>query len=112
MEKVVLEMMLVDWFDVQGIGVTYKDDNYRVIRCCFLSELDMTADDPALRHVLEHIQSPVDFVKLRGANCGSGEFCTEAPVWSRYVSKSPIRYFLRPCTFFLTSDSTRMFDAV
>ena len=58
-----LELAQADgWFDVSGFDAAYEGDNARIERRFLNSDDRITADIVILRHVLEHIQSPHQFI--------------------------------------------------
>ncbi len=108
-----LEMMLADGFDVQGFDPTYEGDNDRVTRQHFSSELGINADGLVLRHVLEHVQNPVEFLmQLRDAN-GGGKIYIEVPCLDWICNQHAwFDIFYEHVNYFRIADIHRMFDVV
>ena len=68
-----LEMLLKHGVDVTGFDPTYEGDNPRILKKFFEPGLFQAANGLILRHVLEHIQDPVEFLfQLKEANNGKG----------------------------------------
>ncbi len=75
-----LEMLLQRGFDVTGFDPAYEGANERITRRFFTPESGIRADGLILRHVLEHIQDPFQFLlQLKQANGGSGRIYIEVP---------------------------------
>lgn len=75
-----LEMLTAKGFDITGFDPTYEGDNPAVVKKYFASELGIRAVGIVLRHVLEHIQDPFQFLlQLKEANGGSGRIYIEVP---------------------------------
>lgn len=67
-----LEILLRQGFDITGFDPIYEGTNPRIERHYFEQGQGIKAKGLILRHVLEHIQDPVDFLMhLREANGGS-----------------------------------------
>lgn len=75
-----LEMLLAKGFDVTGFDPAYEGNNPRVQRKYFASGVIDVAEGLILRHVLEHIPNPYDFLRLLSdANGGRGKIYIEVP---------------------------------
>jgi hypothetical protein len=75
-----LEQLLSAGIDVRGFDPAYEGDNPRIDRRPFDPAVGLTGQGLVLRHVLEHLQSPFDFLaQLRTANGGSGLIYIEVP---------------------------------
>jgi hypothetical protein len=75
-----LETLLAKGFDVTGFDPTYEGENPRVKRQYFAPGLIEKGNGLVLRHVLEHIQSPITFLaQLKVTNGGSGKIYIEVP---------------------------------
>lgn len=109
-----LEMMLADGFDALGFDPTYEGDNPLVTKQYFSSELGINADGLVLRHVLEHVQDPVGFLKqLRDANGGSGKIYIEVPCFDWICDQHAwFDIFYEHVNYFRISDFHRMFNVV
>ena len=58
-----LEMLLEKGFDITGFDPIYEGRNPRIRRQNFQPGVDIQAEGVILRHVLEHIQDPVGFLR-------------------------------------------------
>ncbi len=75
-----LEHLLALGFDVTGIDPAYEGSNPRVIKGRFSRAAGLRAAGLVLRHVLEHIPQPAEFLaELREANGGGGTILIEVP---------------------------------
>lgn len=75
-----LEHLLARGFDIIGIDPAYEGDNSRVVKGHFNREAGLRAEGLILRHVLEHIPQPLDFLaELAEANGGIGTILIEVP---------------------------------
>ena len=75
-----LEFLSESGFDITGFDPAYEGSNPRVKRHNFAPGVGITAQALILRHVLEHIQNPLQFLQgLRTANGGSGLIYIEVP---------------------------------
>jgi len=67
-------------FKIVGIDPTYEGTNPLVIKEYFSTNTGISADGIILRHVLEHVQNPIEFLKqIRDSNGGSGRIYIEVP---------------------------------
>ena len=110
-----LELLLKQGFDITGFDSTYDGNNPRVVKRYF--EPDIIAS-PArgliLRHVLEHIPGPIDFLfRLRQANGGAGLIYIEVPCFDWIVRRRTwFDIFYEHVNYFRLSDFYRMFGRV
>ena len=109
-----LEMLLADGFDVWGFDATYEGTNSRVIKQYFTPEFGIQADGLILRHVLEHIQDPFNFLmKLKDANGGGGKIYIEVPCFDWICGQRAwFDVFFEHVNYFRLSDFHRMFDVI
>ena len=67
-------------FEITGIDPIYTGANSSILKKYFSSDLGLRADGIILRHVLEHVQYPVDFlVNICESNGGIGKIYIEVP---------------------------------
>jgi hypothetical protein len=75
-----LELLVAHGIDAYGCDPTYTGKSERVVREFFSEKLGLTGDLIILRHVLEHIQNPVDFLyRIAAANGNKGLIYIEVP---------------------------------
>lgn len=101
-------------FDITGVDPIYEGENPRIIKEYFSAELGLRADGMVLRHVLEHIQNPVDFLAmLRDANGGVGKIYIEVPCFDWICQRRAwFDIFYEHVNYFRLSDFYRMFGRV
>lgn len=82
-------MPLARGIDVTGFDSTYDGVNPRVVKKYFEPCIIATpAKELILRHVLEHIQNPYDFLcQLRDVNAGGGLIYIEVPCFDWILQK-------------------------
>jgi SAM-dependent methyltransferase len=109
-----LEMLLVKGFDVTGFDPTYEGSNPRVIKQYFSPAVGIKASGLVLRHVLEHIQDPYNFLQeLKAANGGSGKIYIEVPCFDWICEhRAWFDIFYEHVNYFRLSDFSRMFGSV
>src|SRR6185369_355636 len=101
-------------FDVTGLDPTYEGSNPRVVRQYFTPETGIRADAMILRHVLEHVQDPIEFLAgLLEANGGRGEIYIEVPCLDWIVQRRAwFDIFYEHVNYFRRADFPRMFGTV
>ncbi|MBU0750995.1 MAG: methyltransferase domain-containing protein [Gammaproteobacteria bacterium] len=109
-----LEVLSEKGFDITGFDPTYEGTNARVKRHYFESGVGITAQGLILRHVLEHVQHPVQFLEqLRMANAGSGLIYIEVPCFDWICEhRAWFDVFYEHVNYFRQIDFERMFDRV
>lgn len=109
-----LEMLLERGFGVKGFDPTYEGDNPHVERQYFTSNLGFQGKGLILRHVLEHIQDPVNFLfQLKDANGGSGKIYIEVPCLEWICQhRAWFDIFYEHVNYFRLSDFYRLFGQV
>jgi SAM-dependent methyltransferase len=109
-----LELLLDKGFDVTGFDPTYEGSNPRVIKNYFDINSNITASGVVLRHVLEHIQNPVDFLLgLRDSNANDGLIYIEVPCFDWICKKRAwFDIFYEHVNYFRIDDFYRMFDVI
>jgi len=101
-------------FKITGLDPSYEGDNPLVIRKYFTAELGLRADGIVLRHVLEHVKNPIEFLRLiRDANGGFGRVYIEVPCFD-WICKQHAWFdvFYEHVNYFRASDFKRMFNNV
>ena len=110
-----LEMLLERGVDVTGFDSTYEGENPRVVKKYFEPGIIATpAKGLVLRHVLEHILNPYDFLcQLRDANDGGGVIYIEVPCFDWILRKRAwFDIFYEHVNYFRLNDFDRMFNRV
>ncbi|RMG23314.1 MAG: methyltransferase domain-containing protein [Methanobacteriota archaeon] len=101
-------------YRVVGVDPAYEGEDPNIIAAPFDPALGVTADGLILRHVLEHVPYPVDFLKvLRDANGGKGLIYIEVPCFD-WICKNKAWYdiFYEHTNYFRLSDFRRIFSEV
>lgn len=109
-----LEMLLAKGFDITGFDPTYEGDSPRVVRKYFEPSSGIKAIGLVLRHVLEHIEHPYEFLsQLRDANGGGGLIYIEVPCFAWICERRAwFDLFYEHVNYFRISDFVRMFGHV
>jgi hypothetical protein len=109
-----LEMLQADKFDITGFDPTYEGNNPNIIKELFSSNSFKSSKGIILRHVLEHIPNPFDFLcQLRRANGGGGLIYIEVPCFD-WICKKKTWYdiFYEHVNYFRMQDFIKMFSRV
>ncbi len=109
-----LEMLAARGIDITGFDPAYEGDNPRVERRSFAPGSGIAARGVVLRHVLEHIQAPHDFLRqLQAANGGGGRIYIEVPCFDWILEhRAWFDIFYEHVNYFRLSDFRRMFADV
>lgn len=109
-----VEALSESGFDITGFDSAYEGSNPRIKRHHFEPGVGMTAQALILRHVLEHIQNPQQFLQgLRTANEGSGLIYIEVPCFDWICEhRAWFDIFYEHANYFRLADFGRMFDRV
>lgn len=101
-------------YPVTGIDPAYEGDDPHVIKAPFVASLGLTAEGIVLRHVLEHIAQPFDFLTaIREANGGRGKIYIEVPCLDWIVrQRAWFDIFYEHVNYFRLADFQRMFGMV
>lgn len=109
-----LETLLANGFDAIGFDPTYEGSNPRIHCCYFQQEIGIKTNGLILRHVLEHIQNPLNFLhQLKEANGGSGRIYIEVPCL-QWICEHQAWFdiFYEHVNYFQISDFYRIFGTV
>jgi len=109
-----LEYLQSQEFNIIGIDPTYEGNNPSVIKQYFSPEIGIKSDGIILRHVLEHVKDPMDFLsRIRDANGGSGKIYIEVPCF-RWICDHCAWFdiFYEHVNYFQLDDFYRMFGVV
>ncbi len=109
-----LELLLGRGCDITGFDAAYEGSNPRVRRQYYEPGLIDRAEGLILRHVLEHVQHPFDFLqRLRDANGGGGRIYIEAPCFDWICEhKAWFDIFYEHVNYFRLTDFRRMFGEI
>jgi len=109
-----LEMLIDRGFKVTGFDPTYEGSNPNIERRYFTSNVGLQGKALILRHVLEHIQNPVDFLfQLKDANGGRGKIYIEVPCFDWICQhRAWFDIFYEHVNYFRLSDFHRLFGEV
>jgi len=109
-----LEQLQELGFDITGMDPSYEGTNPKVMKKYFNPEAGVRADGVILRHVLEHVQEPVEFLKkIRDANGGGGKIYIEVPCFDWICQhRAWFDIFYEHVNYFRLGDFTRMFGKV
>jgi SAM-dependent methyltransferase len=109
-----LELLLAEGHDARGIDPAYEGDSRYIIRRHFEPGLGIRGDAIIMRHVLEHIPAPMNFLELvRDANGGSGRIYIEVPCLEWILRNNAwFDVFYEHVNYFRLEDFARMFECV
>jgi Methyltransferase domain len=109
-----LENLQALGFEITGLDPTYEGLNPGIIKKYFTPQIGLKSDGIILRHVLEHIPDPVQFLfDIRESNGGRGKIYIEVPCFDWICEH---RAWFDICyehvNYFRLSDFPRMFDTI
>ena len=109
-----LEILKQQGYEVTGIDPAYEGDSPDVVKACFEPALGIRVDAVVLRHVLEHMMAPVDFLRqVADANGGRGLIYIEVPCFDWICqSRAWFDIYYEHVNYFRLSDFHRMFEHV
>lgn len=109
-----LEILATKGVEATGFDPAYEGDNPRIQRMYFSKQLGRQANGIILRHVLEHIENPVDFLhRLSNANECKGLIYIEVPCFDWILdNKAWFDIFYEHVNYFRLSDFGRIFEDV
>jgi SAM-dependent methyltransferase len=109
-----LRMLRERGYRVAGIDPAYEGDDPDIITAPFERGLGLSAQGIVLRHTLEHMRHPVDFLAgILHANGGRGDIYIEVPCfdWIR-LHRAWFDIFYEHVNYFRLDDFRRMFGTV
>ena len=108
------EMLRNRNLNVTGIDPAYEGSAPHIIRKPFSTSLGLSGDVIVLRHVLEHIANPFDFLKeIAASNGGKGLIYIEVPCLDWIVQHNAFYdIFYEHVNYFRLSDFTRLFGTI
>lgn len=100
--------------DAKGIDPAYEGDDPYIYKQHFNAILNLKADVIVLRHVLEHIPEPLEFLRtLASANGGRGAVYIEVPCLDWIIrQRAWFDVFYEHVNYFRLSDFSRMFGVI
>jgi hypothetical protein len=109
-----LEQLQARGFEIMGLDPTYEGVNPSVLKQYFTPKIGLRADGVVLRHVLEHVQDPFQFLSgIRDANLGSGKIYIEVPCFDWICEhRAWFDVFYEHVNYFRLVDFTRLFGTV
>jgi len=109
-----LEMLSGQGFEVTGFDPAYEGSNSKVRKEYFHPDLGFHGKGLILRHVLEHIHDPYQFLcQLAAANGGHGLIYIEVPCLDWILGRNAwFDIFYEHVNYFRLSDFSRMFGRV
>jgi SAM-dependent methyltransferase len=109
-----LELLRSLGLPATGFDPTYEGTNPAISRYSFDASVGVSSDGIVLRHVLEHIQDPVQFLTdLRNANGGAGRIYIEVPCFDWICQRRAwFDVFYEHVNYFRLGDFHRMFGSV
>ncbi len=101
-------------FDITGIDPAYEGNNPKVITAPFRKGLGLSADGIILRHVLEHIPQPLQFLdEMADANGQRGMIYIEVPAFEWILQhRAWFDLFYEHVNYFRLKDFSRIFGKV
>ncbi|SFQ26072.1 class I SAM-dependent methyltransferase [Variovorax sp. 770b2] len=101
-------------YEATGIDPAYEGDSSHVVKAAFSPALGLSADALVLRHVLEHIQDPLSFLRaIAAANGGRGSIYIEVPCFDWICARHAwFDIFYEHVNYFRASDFQRMFGRI
>lgn len=101
-------------FEITGLDPAYEGVNPKVIKARFSPEAGLQAEGIVLRHVLEHIQQPADFLaELCEANRGGGSIYIEVPCFDWICRhRAWFDVFYEHVNYFRLDDFRRLFGRI
>ncbi len=109
-----LEALAQRGFDIVGFDPAYEGSNPRIRREPFSPSIINRADGIILRHVLEHIQHPLSFLKdIAAANGNTGRIYIEVPCFDWICERRAwFDVFYEHVNYFRSDDFHRWFGEV
>jgi len=109
-----LEHLNLCGFKIKRLDPTYEGNSPLVIKEYFTSDLGLRADGIVLRHVLEHVSNPIQFLcRIRDANGGAGKIYIEVACFDWICEQHAwFDVFYEHVNYFRAIDFIRMFLTV
>ena len=109
-----LEYLIQAGYQITGIDTAYEGNNPNIVKAIFKPELGLTAEGGILRHVLEHIPDPFEFLaSIAEANGGKGVVYIEVPCLDWICQhRAWFDVFYEHVNYFRLVDFHRMFGTI
>lgn len=109
-----LEYLHQSGYEITGIDPAYEGDNPNVIKARFEASLGIRGEGVILRHVLEHMPDPLEFLaSIIKANGGKGKIYIEVPCFDWICQhRAWFDIFYEHVNYFRLVDFHRMFGTV
>jgi hypothetical protein len=108
-----LEMLRSSGFQITGFDPTYESSNPAIFKKYFNEEADIRAEALILRHVLEHVEDPIEFCSTMNQTNGGGKVYIEVPCFDWILEKRAwFDIFYEHVNYFRLSDFYRIFGKV
>lgn len=109
-----LELLMSRGSEIIGFDPTYEGSNQMISKEYFNKNTKAKGNGIILRHVLEHIQKPVDFLhSLSKTNGGNGLIYIEVPCFDWIINnKAWFDIFYEHVNYFRLTDFSRIFSKI
>ncbi|HRQ57969.1 MAG TPA: class I SAM-dependent methyltransferase [Azoarcus taiwanensis] len=109
-----LELLSANGFDIRGFDPAYEGSNPLIQKSTFQPTRALAAEGLVLRHVLEHVRNPYEFLDMiRAANDGRGRIYIEVPCFDWILEHHAwFDIFYEHVNYFRLSDFFRLFGRV
>ena len=100
--------------DVYGCDPTYEGDDSRIYKQFFSKELNLNGDLIILRHVLEHVKNPIEFISyISNCNQNKGLIYIEVPDFNWIIkNQTYFDLFYEHVNYFRPTDFKNMFNKI
>jgi len=107
-----LNLLKEDGFDIIGFDPAYEGNNPNIFNEYFSDKLNIKAEFIVLRHVLEHIKDPLEFLhQIAETNNYEGQIYIEVPTFDWIVEKNAFwDVYYEHCNYFNKTTLSMFFD--
>lgn len=108
-----MDLIAENGFEIIGIDPTYEGDSDKIIKEYYSEKFAyLNADLIVLRHTLEHIPKPLDFLQMIAkSNNYKGHIYIEIPTFDWIVKHNSIEdIFYEHCNYFTTESISQLFE--
>ena len=109
-----LKMLKSKGIDIMGCDPTYEGDDPSIVKKFFSKNLELKGDVIILRHVLEHIKNPIDFLlEISEANGNRGIVYIEVPDFN-WIIQNQVYFdiFYEHVNYFRQIDFIKIFNKI